>query len=164
MRISCFLLLLAAALAFQGCGGNDVVDSTGTLAMSCPPGWRAVTPPPGLVLMLVGPSVGGSVVSINAEAKPCGPITVDQFTAQEEATFPPETNYRPESRGAVVVGSEMGRAVVYTATYGGPTVKQKQVYVVKDGVGYCLTYSALPQTFDSFLATFDNAVATIRFR
>lgn len=42
--------------------------------------------------------------------------------------------------------------VVYTATLNGDLLKVKQIWTVKDGKGYIITYKAAPNNYDAYLS------------
>ena len=61
------------------------------------------------------------------------------------------------------LGGEPAYIDDYIATLGSINMRQRQVYTIKDGKAYIITFSSLPQIWDSYLPIFDEVRTTFTF-
>lgn len=66
--------------------------------------------------------------------------------------------------GEIDMAGKKARKYVYEIENGGVQYKQLQAIVVKGGVFYTLTYTALPENFDSHISDVDEMIAAFKIR
>lgn len=108
-----------------------------------------------------------SNVSLQFHMEPESEIykTVDEYFAECEANYKNIfESYEKLSEETVTMDGKETKKYTYTVVSGGIEYKQMQAIVGKGGVFYVLTYTALPENYDSHLADVDRMIAEFEIR
>lgn len=127
-----------------------------------PSGWAIDDATTGAAVFFYGPTEGGFRVNVNiqVESLPTA-ITVEQYaSAGEEQLALALNNYELGSEGTRVINRVDAYELVFTFTYAGVDIQEKQVHVVVDKKGFVITYAASPTTYQKYLSAFESSVET----
>jgi hypothetical protein len=187
-------LLAVAAVALAGCSGDDedaeAVEGTG-YTYSLPDGWKDLSDPAEEEIeiggfrpdtLVLGEREDGFATNVNVIREDGLPdaVTAAQYTDASlaglrdpvGAGMPPEVaeaiedgNLRQisEPRDAELDGEE-AFAWDYRGTQDGRDVRVEQVAAVMDGVGYTLTLTVLPASFDEGSEALDQVVESWKWK
>lgn len=102
---------------------------------------------------LVTESLGGQTLTIDAYIK----ISLDQIMAQIPSA-------KIKSNKDIKLGDEDAKEVVWSADFGNGIVLQfKQVYIIKNGTAYVLTYSSTTTEYDLYNETANKTINSFKF-
>lgn len=72
------------------------------------------------------------------------------------------SNFKILETGNKIIYGKTGKYIIYTHTYNKVPLKVKAYFFTSGQNGYVVTCTARPETFNSYLATFDNIVSTFK--
>jgi hypothetical protein len=177
MRARRLAALVLSASAIAGCGSKTTPGSSSSSTNTAPPGTVtsadgrfATVIPDGFVNALrrvqggriniqylaVGPRRDGFATNINVVDEPSdGKTSTDTISGAEIAgikRLEPQA-HRFSQVQSLTVGGQPARAIDYLSRPDKRLLHQYQVFVVKDGTIYTITYSALPSSYSDNLGS-----------
>jgi len=110
------------------------------------------------------PESGNSNVSVTSYS-PDTVVTVSEHWAScKEAYAKSITGFTLVSEQNTTVANKDAVDVIYLATYEGVTFRLRQVFLVYREMVYTITYTALPENFDTHSADVDRMISEFHFR
>lgn len=79
--------------------------------------------------------------------------SLDTLTDEGIANALNYNNVTPISENNTTLAGQPAYKIVYTATISGDFVKVEQIWTVKDGKAYIITYKAAPANYDTYAST-----------
>ena len=73
-------------------------------------------------------------------------------------------NFTEFSSGNTTLGSNSAYNITYTATYGGDNLKFTQIWTIKHGKEYIVTYKADPKNFDTYASTAQQMIDSFKIK
>ena len=90
--------------------------------------------------------------------------TLTNRTALFLAAVQELSNYTEFSAGNATLGGNQAYKVTYTATYDGDDLKFTQVWAIKHGKEYLITYKADPKNFDIYASTAQQMIDSFKIK
>jgi hypothetical protein len=123
-----------------------------------PTGWTVEEPSYAAVAFL-GPIDQGFRANVNIQVEPTS-LSLEQYISTSKQSLQTLDDFTLISEESRVIKQVDAYELVFTFTYSGSTVQEKQVYLVKNGKAFIITYAAVPTTYQNHLTTFENSVQT----
>jgi hypothetical protein len=99
------------------------------------------------------------VISITTEVLPTSDFNLERYTEAALGQVDVFQDFRLLNSSSTTLGGLPAHLIVYTFTDESQTPLQNlQVWTVKDGTAYVITYGGTPEEFDSSLPTFQSVV------
>ncbi len=141
-------------------------DPTDGFSIGYPSTWTQGGNTGGTAVMFLSPLATGDTfrenLNVVVEDVPAG-TTLDQYVASNKANLPNVIQgFQMMSENPVSLGTLPGYQIRYTGTYSGNQLEWMQVLAVGNSKGYVLTYTARPETFDSYAADAWAAMQSFR--
>jgi len=162
-------LFVAGSVGFAST--SRITSTSRAFTVALPPGFRNDTAALAggalrLEVIVVGSSADGFAVNINVLRERAGSATVDtvaQASIEELKRVTGATHFSTVARLSVAGAS--AREVDYRARFGKRLVHTRQIYAVRDGWGYVVTYTALPGSqYQGSLSALSELIASWRWR
>jgi len=115
-------------------------------------------------------------ISLGSDNKPAASVTVTSYTPEAELDLDGywdicEEEYRKEfknytfiAEAATLVAEKNAKEFIYTADFSEVTYKFSQTVFINQGMFYVITYTARPDTYDTFRAHLDQMKSAFAFR
>jgi len=126
-----------------------------------PIGW-SVEEPTYAVVVFRGPTEEGFTVNVNIQVETTTASLDEYIDAGKQNLETALENFNLLSEGPRTINNVDAYELVFTFTYYGVTVKEKQVVLMENGKAFIITYAALPTTYQTYLPTFENSVQTFK--
>jgi hypothetical protein len=153
-------LLLTLALATINIT-HAYTNTKYTFTINPPPGWTT-TEPANVTVAFVGPLNEDFPVNMNILVVTTNKTITQFVTASEQALQTSLTNYTTISEAPRTINNITAYEIVYTFTYQNTTIKQKQVYLIKNTEAFIITYSASATTYPKYLSAFETSIQTFQ--
>jgi hypothetical protein len=125
-----------------------------------PSGWT-IDEPSYAAVFFYGPTVEGSRVNINIQVESTSLSLAEYVSASKTNIATVLQGFNLISEGARNrINNVDAYELVYTSTQYGSALEQKQVYLVKSGNAFVITYTALSTTYQDYLPAFEISVQT----
>jgi hypothetical protein len=163
------ITLLLLAVGFCGCTQEDKLKNLGYknttygFGLNPPQGWTVNETDQYGAVRFYGPITNNFTVNIGV-TKPLGlnetetlSSGIDQILLQLPMVL---TNFTLLSRNIVTVNGLNGEEIIYTFMQGALSYKGKQVYIQKNKTVYCLTYTALVDSYDTYNSVVEQSITS----
>jgi hypothetical protein len=151
--------LLMLLLCVSVGSAHAYTNTSYNFSVEPPNGWT-VEEPTYAVVAFVGPTDEGFQVNVNVQVEATNLSLADYVSAGKTnlETYEDFTLLTEGARNRI--NNIDAYEVVFTFTYNGMALKDKQVYLVTGGNAFVVTYSALPTTYETYLPYFETSVQT----
>jgi hypothetical protein len=155
-------VLLASALT-AGCTFNvgnttpsasptNTYDSANGFTIKYPSDWSKDVRTSGVVDVVFNLPTNNSTENLNVQVWNASDETLSSLTAKTTSELQNFSDFKQIDAGNTTLAGNPAYKVVYTATLNGDLLKVKQIWTVKDGKGYIITYKAAPNNYDAYLS------------
>jgi hypothetical protein len=127
-----------------------------------PAGWSVVEPSWAAVAF-IGPTEYGFTVNVNIQVETTS-ASLSEYVSLAKSQLRNLEDFYEISEGPRTINNVNAYEIVYTWTYSGRTIQQKQVYLVKGGKAFVITYTASLDTYSKYLPTFESSLQTFKIR
>ena len=160
--------LICIAMSFlvlaAGCTSNfgnptpsattNTYDSAKGFTINYPSDWTKDVPKSGAISVLFRMPTDNLAENFNVQIwNRSVNETLSNRTALHLAAVQEFSNYTELSAGNNTLAGNPAYQVTYTATYDGDDLKFTQLWTIKDGKEYLITYKADPKNFDTYAST-----------
>ncbi len=90
-------------------------------------------------------------------------ITLEQYTAQSISEIKKLSDPNVGKAQIISLGETEGRQVVYGGEENGKRVRRMQTWSIQDNRAYVITYTALPESFESYLVPVEKIIESFEF-
>jgi PsbP-like protein len=167
--VICFLVLAA------GCTSNvanptpsaptNTYDSAKGFTITYPSDWTKDVPKSGPISVLFRMPTNNPIANLNVEIwNRSVNETLSSRTALLLAAVQDFSNYTEISAGNATLGGNPAYKVTYTATYDGNDLKFTQIWTIKHGKEYLITYKADPKNFDTYASTAQQMIDSFKLK
>ena len=160
-------LPLVAALALGVAAAATYTDAARGFSVSYPPGWQARKDVLGTAVVLLptpAPDQFASNFNVLVQPVPEG-ITLAQLTELSlKQLANVVTDYKLVSQGGATVGGVPARQLEYTGTQGKFALHWQQLYALRGGKAYVLTFTAEQKRFAAERKNAASIVQSFKFR
>ncbi|MEM3759644.1 MAG: DcrB-related protein [Candidatus Bathyarchaeia archaeon] len=125
-----------------------------------PSGWSVIEPSWATVAV-IGPTEHGFTVNVNIQVETTS-MSLNEYISASRQQLQNLEDFYEISEGSRTINNVNAYEIVYTWTYSGITVQQKQVWLVKGGKAFVITYSAAPATYSKYLPAFESSLQTFK--
>ncbi|MEM8720085.1 MAG: protein kinase [Cyanobacteria bacterium P01_G01_bin.39] len=87
-----------------------------------------------------------------------GEISLEQYTEESLAEIERLSDPNVGEAQTITIGQESGRKIVYEGSENGSAVRRMQAWSVKDKQAYVLTYTARPESYDTYFPTVERMI------
>ena len=158
-KVSIAILLMLLVLFSVGSVQAYTNNKYG-FSITPPTGWIVEEPSYAAVVFL-GPIQEGSRVNVNIQVEGTT-LTLEQYVAYSKQSLQTLQDFHLISESPRTINNVSAYQLVFTFTYLSVNVQEKQVYLVKDGKAFIITYAALPTTYQNYLTAFEDSVQTFQ--
>lgn len=158
-KVSTAILLMLLVL-FSAGSVQAYTNNTYGFSITPPTGWTVEEPSYAAVVFL-GPIQGGFRVNVNIQVEGTT-LTLEQYVAYGKQNLQTFQDFHLISESPRTINNVSAYELVFTFTYSGVNVQEKQVCLVKYGKAFIITYAALPTTYQNYLTAFENSVQTFQ--
>jgi hypothetical protein len=166
-----FIFLVLAA----GCTSNvgnptpsaptDTYDSAKGFTIKYPSEWTKDVPKSGAISVLFRMPTNNAAENLNVQVwNRSANETLSSRTASILAGVQDFSNYTEISAGNTTLGGNPAYKVSYTATYDGNNLKFTQIWTIKHGKEYIITYKADPKNFDTYASTAQQMIDSFKIK
>lgn len=117
-----------------------------------------------LIVAFIGPVENNFAVNINIYSENVKGMDLQEYVASNKkglaSSFP---GYNLILEKNTTINSLEAYELIYTAKLRNKDLKYKQVFLIKDDEGYIITFAALKDNFDKYIAVFEKSIGTFRF-
>jgi len=142
---------------------NSYSNAQKGLSFDYPDGWSEKKSSVSAVIVLVAPDAG--IPSFNVISENAGNRTLQQYYDANIRTISTFKSYKKVTEGDATIGGQPAKLQIYTADVAGTgnIAELHQWFIVKDGVGYVLTYSVPVDSAQQFAGTGPAIASTFKF-
>ena len=87
-----------------------------------------------------------------------GEISLEQYTEESLAEIKRLSDPNVGEAQTITIGQESGRKIVYEGSENGSAVRRMQAWSIKDKQAYILTYTAKPESYETYLPTVERMI------
>lgn len=165
-RVTLCVLCLFSLLGISGCGARKKArparyyDRERGFSLQLPEGWERRAPIGGLALLALSPAEGPrdrfrENVDVAVDSLPRGMTLEDYFKRGRAALAKSSRGFREIARGKADLGGANARWLVFEHRQEGRELKVLSFFLVGDGQGYVLTFTALQDTYAHYERAFE---------
>jgi hypothetical protein len=169
--------LICIAMSFlvlaAGCTSNvanptpsattNTYDSVKGFTINYPSDWTKDVPKSGAISVLFRMPTNDPIENLNVQVwNRSLNETLSSRTASRIAAVQDFSNYTEISAGNATLGGNPAYKISYTATYDGAYLKFTQIWTIKHGKEYLITYKADPQDFDTYASTAQQIIDSFK--
>jgi PsbP-like protein len=173
MLLICAVLIVSVSAA--GCTSNvgkptpsaptNMYDSAKGFTIIYPSDWTKDVPKSGPISVLFRMPTNNSSENVNVQVwNRSANETLSNRTASILAAVQEFSNYTEISAGNATLGGNEAYMVSYTATYDGDYLKFIEIWTIKQGKEYLITYKADPQNFDTYASTAQQMIDSFKIK
>ncbi len=167
-------IVMGLSVLAAGCtsnGGNptpsaptNTYDGKG-YTIKYPSDWTKDVPKRGPISVLFRMPTNNSVENLNVQAwNRSTNETVTSRTAQLLLAAQSLSNFTEISAGNATLAGLPAYKITYTATYDGNDLKFTQIWMIKHGKEYIITYKADPKNFDTYESTAQQMIDSFKVK
>jgi len=168
--VTLLLLTLSLAGCLEGDKKTDLLsglsykNNTYGFGFNPPEGWTTDTSIPGVIVSFIGPTINNSAINIVVTAGQLEPgETLYSACTQMIDSFPNIfTNYSFISRQNLTINNMSSHEIVIVHDQGITTIKQREVLIEKNGKALVLTFTAIPDEFDTYNLVFGESLNSVK--
>lgn len=167
--VVCFLVLAAGCTSNVGnptpSAPTNTYDSAKGFTIKYPSDWTKDVPKSGPISVLFRMPTNNAAENLNVQVwNRSANETLSNRTAMMLAAVQDFSNYTEISAGNTTLGGNPAYKVTYTATYGGDYLKFTQIWTIKHGKEYIITYKADPKNFDTYASTAQQMIDSFKIK
>ena len=167
--VICFLVLAAGCTSNVGTptpsAPTNTYDSAKGFTIKYQSDWTKDVPKSGAISVLFRMPTNNAAENLNVQVwNRSANETLSNRTAIMLAAVQDFSNYTEISAGNTTLGSNPAYKVTYTATYGGAYLKFTQIWTIKHGKEYIVTYKADPKNFDTYASTAQQMIDSFKIK
>jgi hypothetical protein len=164
-----FLVLAAGCTSNVGnptpSAPTDTYDSAKGFTIKYPSEWTKDVPKSGAISVLFRMPTNNAAENLNVQVwNRSANETLSSRTARILAGVQDFSNYTEISAGNTTLGGNPAYKVSYTATYDGNNLKFTQIWTIKHGKEYLITYKADPKNFDTYASTAQQMIDSFKIK
>jgi hypothetical protein len=143
-----------------------ITYSSGNFTIQHPSDWTNYTPYKGNMLDSMTYYSPDKTAGLKALFSNYTSMTLSSYTAARLAANVSNQNYTQLSAGNATLAGNPAYKIVYTATswLGGDLQKMTEIFTVKDGKVYSVTYGAYPKNYDAYADTFQKMTDSFQIK
>jgi PsbP-like protein len=167
--LTSFLVLAAGCISNVGkptpLAPTNMYDSAKGFTIIYPSDWTKDVPKSGPISVLFRMPTNNSSENVNVQVwNRSANETLSCRTASIIAAVQDFSNYTEISAGNATLGGNEAYMVSYTATYDGDYLKFIEIWTIKQGKEYLITYKADPQNFDTYASTAQQMIDSFKIK
>jgi hypothetical protein len=144
---------------------TNTYDSAKGFTIKYPSDWTKDVPKSGAISVLFRMPTKNAEENLNVQVwNRSANETLSSRTALTLAAVQDFSNYTEISAGNTTLGGNPAYKVTYTATYGGDHLKFTQIWTIKHGKEYIITYKADPKNFDTYASTAQQMIDSFKIK
>ncbi|MEI7827019.1 MAG: PsbP-related protein [Euryarchaeota archaeon] len=168
-------VLLASALT-AGCtfnAGNttpsasptNTYDSAKGFTIKYPSDWTKDEPKSGALSVLFGIPTNNATENLNVQVwNLSANDTLSSLTATKLLAVQDFSDFKQIEAGNTTLAGNPAYKIVYTATVDGNSLKITQIWTVKDGKEYIITYKSDPKNFDTYASAAQQMIDSFQIK
>jgi hypothetical protein len=166
--VICFLVLAAGCTSNVGnptpSAPTNMYDAKG-YSIKYPSDWTKDVPKSGAISVLFRMPTNNAVENLNVQVwNRSANETLSSRTALMLAAVQDLSNFTEFSDGNTTLGGKPAYKITYTATYDGNNLKFTQIWTIKHGKEYLITYKADPKNFDTYASTAQQMIDSFKIK
>jgi len=166
-------VVLLASVLTAGCTANvgnttpsasptNTYDSA-NFTIKYPSDWTKNEPTSGPITVLFGTPTNNATENLNVQVYPSGE-TLSDLTARLTSQLQNFSDFKQIDAGNTTLAGNPAYKVVYTATIDGGQLKLMQIWTVKDGKEYIITYKGAPNNYDTYLSAAQQMIDSFQIK
>jgi hypothetical protein len=133
--------------------------------MQYPSDWTKDEPKSGAVVVLFGLPTNNATENLNVQVyNRTASDTLESLTSEHIQEAQEFENFTQIEAGNTTLAGNPAYKIVYKATYDGDYLKVTQIWTVKDGKIYLITYKAAPDNYDAHLSAAQKMIDSFRIK
>lgn len=168
-------IVISLSVLAAGCTSNvgnptplapiNTYDSAKGFTITYPPDWTKDVPKSGPISVLFRMPTNNPAENLNVQIwNRSVNETLSTRTALHLAAVQEFSNYTELSAGNTTLGSNPAYKVSYAATYDGDNLKFTQIWTIKHGKEYLITYKADPKDLDTYASTAQQMIDSFKIK
>ena len=161
----CFALLATSAICVHA-AETRYKDAQGGFSFAVPAGYKRVTAGvPSIAVAFAGRPSGGFAPNVNIVIEQVGALTLNQYIAANKQTIAQRMpSMKLFGEKATTLGGIPARSShARFSMQGRPPIENHQIYCVRNGRGYVLTFTATPATIARYEPVFEKVRASFKW-
>jgi len=167
-------VLLASALT-AGCtfnAGNTTPSASPTntyesakgFTIKYPSGWSKDVKQSGVLDVVFGVPTNNSTENLNVQVGNASGETLSSLTARVTSELQNGSDFKQIEAGNTTLAGNPAYKIVFTVTVDGNHLKATQIWTVKDGKEYIITYMAAPNNYDTYASTAQQVIDSFQIK
>ena len=168
-------VVLLAAVLTAGCTFNvgnttpsasptNTYDSAKGFTINYPSNWTKDEPTSGPLTVLFGTPTNNATENLNVQVSNTSGETLSDLTARLTSQLQNFSDFKQTDAGNTTLAGNPAYKVIYTATVDGSPLKLTQIWTVKDGKEYIITYKGAPNNYDTYLSAAQQMVDSFQIK
>ena len=140
-------------------------DSANGFTITYPSDWTKDVPKSGLLDVLFGIPTNNATENLNVRVSNLSASdTLESRTSDRTEALQDYDNFTQISAGNTTLAGNPAYKIIYTATVDGDHLKVTQIWTVKDGKEYTITYKAAPKNYETYLSTAQQMIDSFKIK
>ncbi|MGZ7188651.1 MAG: PsbP-related protein [Halobacteriota archaeon] len=162
--------VLAAGCTFLGNptpspSATNTFDSAKGFTINYPPDWTKDEPKSGVIAVLFRIPTNNATENLNVQVwNRSANDTLSNLTASRLLALQDFSHFAQIEAGDTTLAGNPAYKIVYTATVDGDHLKVTEIWTVKHGKEYIITYKADPKDFDTYASTAQQMIDSFKIK
>jgi eukaryotic-like serine/threonine-protein kinase len=171
-----FGVIMSVSVLTAGCAFNlgnptpsasptNTYESAKGFTIKYPSDWTKNEPKSGAIAVLFGIPTNNATENLNVQVwNRSANDTLSSLTPSKLSALQEFSDFKQIEAGNTTLAGNPAYKVVYTATVDGDPLKLTQIWTVKGGKEYVITYKAAPNNYDTYASTAQQMIDSFKIK
>ncbi|MGA7077065.1 MAG: PsbP-related protein [Halobacteriota archaeon] len=169
-------IIVSLSVLAAGCTSNvgnktpppsptNTYNSAKGFTIKYPSDWTKNEPKSGAIAVLFGIPTNNATENLNVQVwNRSANDTLSSLTPSKLSALQDFSDFEQIEAGNTTLAGNPAYKIVYTATVDGDHLKLTQIWTVKDGKEYIITYKAAPNNYDTYASTAQQMIDSFQIK